>query len=344
MLQKSRMLQVIRKNVVKKCFEMFNELSENTEQYLEFYKNFSKNIKLGIHEDRTNREKLVNLLRYNSYNSGEELISLQQYVDNMPENQSDIYYIIGEDVNNLRNSSFVEGIVKRGFDVLLMGEPIDEYCIQQVSDFKEHKLISITKEGFTLPESDEEKLRQETLRSEYDSVCQKIKEMLNGKVESVNISTRLVDSPCCIVTGSHGWSANMERIMKAQALRDNQSMGFMSSKKHLEINPNHPIISTIRNRLSQEEPDLATINNLVFLIYDTALLTSGFTLEQPNVFASRMYNIIELGLGIELQETEEEIDAINLETSDNSLDENQEINVSEESTNEESNNEMEQVD
>ena len=285
MLQKSRMLQVIRKNVVKKCFEMFNELSENTEQYLEFYKNFSKNIKLGIHEDRTDREKLVNLLRYNSYNSGEELISLQQYVDNMPENQSDIYYIIGEDVNNLRNSSFVEGIVKRGFDVLLMGEPIDEYCIQQVSDFKEHKLISITKEGFTLPESDEEKLRQETLRSEYDSVCQKIKEMLNGKVESVNVSTRLVDSPCCIVTGSHGWSANMERIMKAQALRDNQSMGFMSSKKHLEINPNHPIISTIRNRLSQEEPDLATINNLVFLIYDTALLTSGFTLEQPNVFA-----------------------------------------------------------
>ena len=179
-----------------------------------------------------------------------------------------------------------------------MSEPIDEYCIQQITDFKDHKLVSITKEGLELPSSEEDKDRFNTLKTDYELVCTKIKEMLDGKIESVTVSTLLNSSPCCIVTGNHGWSANMERIMKAQALRDNNSMGFMMSKKHLEINPSHPIINRIRDQINDNEDNISHIKSLVYLIYDTALLTSGFTLEEPTVFANRMYNIIQLGLGI----------------------------------------------
>merc|ERR1712042_293899 len=183
MLQQSKILKVIRKNLVKKCLELFGEISEDKDNYKKFYEQFSKNIKLGIHEDTQSRAEIADLLRYSSSASGDELTSLKDYVSRMKENQKDIYYITGESKEIVAASAFVEKVKKKGFEVL----------------------------------------------------CKVIKEILDKKVEKVTVSNRLVGSPCCIVTSTYGWSANMERIMKAQALRDTSTMGYLAAKKHLEI-------------------------------------------------------------------------------------------------------------
>jgi len=301
MLQQSRILKVIKKNIVKKCLEMFNELTENEEDYNKFYNNFSKNIKLGIHEDNTNRQKLAELLRYHS-SSSDKLTSLRDYVTRMSENQKDIYYITGESLDIVANSSFVEGVTKKGLEVLFMTEPIDEYCVQQLREYDGKNLVCITKEGLDLPEDESEKTKFEDTKKDYEEVCNKIKELLDNRVEKVFVSNRLVDTPCCIVTGQFGWSANMERIMKAQALRDNESMNHMMSKKSLEINPNNPIIKKIKDSINIDEEKM-TLKSLISLLYDTALLTSGFSLEEPKYFSARMNNMIMMGLGIEPEES-----------------------------------------
>ena len=305
MLQHSRILKVIRKNIVKKAIELFQETMDNEELSKSFYENYSKNIKLGIHEDSTNRSKLVKLLRYNSSACGDELTSLDDYITRMKENQNDIYYITGESREIVENSSFVEGIVKRGYEVLYMTETIDEYCIQQVSEYDGKKLVSITKEGLELPEDEEEKQAFEELKKEYECTCSKIKELLKDECEKVTLSNRLTDSPCCVVTGQFGWSANMERIMKAQALSDNSSMGYMMSKKNFEINPYHPIIREIRDKLENEETR-GVAGDLVNLLFETSLINSGFTLEKPTRFTERIYNMVKIGLGIE-EETDSDL-------------------------------------
>jgi molecular chaperone HtpG len=302
-LQHSRILKIIKKNIVKKSLEMIDDLSQNEEDYKSFYENFSKNIKLGIHEDTQNRTKLTKLLRYTSSKSVEP-ISLQTYVDNMLENQNEIYYIIGENRELLESSSFVEGLRKRDFEVLYMTEPIDEYCMQQLTDYDDKKFVCITKEGFNIPENDSSKTDFETIQKNHEGMCSFIKEILKDKLESVYISNRLVDSPCCIVSGQHGWSANMERIMKSQTLSNNSMMDYMMSKRHMELNYEHPIIKNIYDNYNNEDSDkILAMKNLIMLIYDTSLITSGFSLNDPNVFASRMYNIIQMGLGIDFEPT-----------------------------------------
>ena len=297
----------MRKNLVKRCVELFNELMDNEETRDTFYENFSKNIKLVIHEDTNQRPRLAKLLRYKTNNSGDGMTSLQDYVDRMKDNQTDIYYITGENEDAVRNSSFVEGVTSRGFEVLYLTEPIDEYVVQQLNEFEGRKLVSITREGFELPEDEEEKKRSEELKSEYESTCTKIREILSDRCEKVIVSTRLVDSPCCIVTSQHGWTANMERIMKAQALRDNSQMGYMIGKKNLEINPNHPIIKELKTKLEDEE-NSHIAGNLVNLLFETALINSGFMLDDPSNFSKRMYNMVSLGLGLDVRrEVEEEL-------------------------------------
>ncbi|XP_008551765.1 heat shock protein 83 [Microplitis demolitor] len=301
MLQQNKILKVIRKNLVKKCLELFEELTEDKENYKKFYEQFSKNLKLGIHEDSSNRSKLADLLRYNTSASGEESCSLKDYVGRMKENQKHIYFITGESKEQVANSSFVERVKKRGFEVVYMTEPIDEYVVQQMKEFDGKQLVSVTKEGLELPEDEAEKKKREEDKAKFEELCKVMKTILDSKVEKVVVSNRLVDSPCCIVTSQYGWTANMERIMKAQALRDTSTMGYMAAKKHLEINPDHPVIENLRQKAEADKND-KSVKDLVVLLFETALLSSGFSLDDPQVHAARIYRMIKLGLGIDEDE------------------------------------------
>jgi len=299
-LQQSRILKVIRKNIVKKCLELFNGLAEDEEAYKKFYEQFSKNLKLGIHEDSQNRTKIAELLRFQtSTTADDEMSSLKDYVTRMKENQNDIYFITGENKEQVATSSFTERLVKKGYEVLYMTEPIDEYCVQQLKEYDGKKLVAVTKEGLTLPEDEEEKKKFEEDKAKFEKMCEKVKEILGeSRVEKVIVSNRLATSPACIVTAEHGWSANMERIMKAQALRDNSTMGYMAAKKHLELNPDHSITKSINAKIEADPHDKA-IKDLCMLMYETALLTSGFALDDPMVHANRIHRMIKLGLGID---------------------------------------------
>nr|XP_022332033.1 heat shock protein HSP 90-beta-like [Crassostrea virginica] len=309
MLQQSKILKVIRKNLVKKCIELIEDLTEDKDNYKKFYEQFAKNLKLGIHEDSTNRKKLADFLRYYSSQSGDEMTSLKEYVSRMKENQKSIYYITGESREVVQNSAFVERVKKRGMEVIYMVDPIDEYAVQQLKEYDGKSLVNVTKEGLELPEDEEEKKKFEELKAEYEGLCKVMKDILDKKVEKVVVSNRLVTSPCCIVTSQYGWSANMERIMKAQALRDSSTMGYMAAKKHLEINPDHAIIKSLKEKAEVDKND-KSVKDLVMLLFETSLLASGFSLEEPGTHASRIHRMIKLGLGIDEDETPEAQEAV----------------------------------
>merc|ERR1719174_56439 len=291
MLQRSQILKVIKKNLVKKSIEMFNEIAENAEDYNKFWEQFGKNMKLGVHEDSQNRNKLADLMRYSSSKSGEDMTSLKDYVSRMKEDQKEIYCITGES--------------KKGVEVLYMVDPIDEYAIQQLKEYDGKKILNITKEGLNIEKSDEEKKEWEEKKASCENLCKLIKEVLGDKGEKVVVSDRLTNSPCCLVTGEYGWSANMERIIKAQALKDSSMSGYMASKKTMEINPMHAIIEALRARAEEDKND-KTVKDLIWLLFDTSLLTSGFALDEPTTFAGRIHRMIKLGLGIDEDDAVEE--------------------------------------
>lgn len=294
-LQESRIVRIMRKRLVRKAFDMILgiSLSENRDDYDKFWDNFGKHLKLGCIEDHSNHKRLAPLLRFYSSHSEEELISLDEYVENMKPEQKAIYYIAADSLSSAKNTPFLEKLLEKEFEVLLLVDPIDEIAVQNLKSYKEKEFVDISKEDLDLGDKNEEKEKE--IKQEFSQTCEWIKKRLGDKVASVQISNRLSSSPCILVSGKFGWSANMERLMKAQTMGDTSTLDFMRSRRVFEINPEHPIIRDL-SVACRNCPDNAEAQKAVDLLYDTALISSGFSPDKPSELSGKIYEMMGMAL------------------------------------------------
>ena len=314
-LQQSRVLSQIKNIIVKKSIELMNSIAEDDDKFKVFYENYNKMIKLGIHEDYKNRNKLVELLRYNSVNNSDKLISLKEYVSNMKEEDKSIYYICGDNKESLSRSPLIERIKEKGHDILYFTDPIDEYMIQNVREYMEKKLVDVSKEGIKF---DEDEIKKQS--EENKVLIDFIKEQLGSRVTEVKISDRLASTPCVLTTAEFGWTANMERIMKAQALRNSQMDQFMGARKIMELNPENLIMRTLKSKL-EDESNHKQCKDIVELLYSNAILNSGFILDNPSDYANKVNKMIEVGFCDAYEQKDEEKDQEKDEEKDEQKDE-----------------------
>jgi heat shock protein beta len=315
-LQQHKILKVMGKKLVRKALEMLRKLSnapteegEDHSPYIKFWNTFGKSVKMGVVEDAANRSKLAKLLRYKTSKSEGEFKSFDEYIGELPEWQSDIYFLAGESMEAILKSPFLEVATRKGIEVLLLDEPIDEYVMQHLGEFDGHKLQSLSKEGLKFGDEDEDVVKERTkvYKESFRPLTKYLKELFTGKVGKVTVSQRVEATPCVIVTGAYGNTANMERIMRAQTFADPTAMQQMSASRTLELNPRHPIIVEL-NKLVEAAPEEEATKDLAWLMYDTALLSSGFNQQDTELFSARMHRTIAKSLNVESMELAEEIE------------------------------------
>ncbi|CAA0841165.1 Endoplasmin homolog [Striga hermonthica] len=328
MLQQHSSLKTIKKKLIRKALDMIRKLAEedpdesndkdkkevedssdNNEkkgQYAKFWNEFGKSIKLGIIEDATNRNRLAKLLRFETSKSDGKLTSLDQYISRMKSGQKDIFYITGTSKEQLEKSPFLERLTKKGYEVIFFTDPMDEYLMQYLMDYEDKKFQNVSKEGLKLGKDSKDK----ELKESFKELTKWWKGALASEnVDDVKISNRLADTPCVVVTSKYGWSANMERIMQSQTLSDANKQAYMRGKRVLEINPRHPIIKELRERVVKD-PEDESVKQTAQLMYQTALMESGFVLSDPKDFASRIYSSVKNSLNISPDASVEEEDDV----------------------------------
>ncbi|XP_047659708.1 endoplasmin isoform X1 [Tachysurus fulvidraco] len=307
-LQQHKLLKVIRKKLVRKTLDMIKKIAE--EQYNDkFWKEFGTNIKLGVIEDHSNRTRLAKLLRFQTSHSESVLSSLEQYVERMKEKQDKIYFMAGTSRKEAESSPFVENLLKKGYEVIYLTEPVDEYCIQALPEFDGKRFQNVAKEGIKFDESDKAKEKREALEKEYEPLTTWLKDKsLKDKIEKAVLSQRLTKSPCALVASQYGWSGNMERIMKAQAYQTGKDIStnyYASQKKTLELNPKHPLIKEMLKRVASNEDD-QTASDLAVVLFETATLRSGYQLADTKAYGDRIERMLRLSMNIDLDEQVEE--------------------------------------
>ena len=329
-LQQHTSLKTIKKKLVRKALDMIRKLAEEGQddddeeaadaaaddsadeeetKYDKFWKNYGKAIKLGIIEDASNRTRLAKLMRFYTSKSPTKLVSLEQYVERMKPGQKSIYYLAGESREALEKSPFLEKLLQKDLEVIYFTDPIDEYTMQNLTEFDDFKFSNASKDDLKFGDDTEAaKARLKKVKEEFKDFTKWWKEILpSEEVEAVKISNRLVTTPCSVVTSKYGWSANMERIMKAQALSDDGRMAYMRGRKTLEINPGHPIIKALKEKSEDDAGDEDT-KRTALIMYETALLESGFMFEEPKGFAGRLFDMVRRDLGVEADAQVEEPD------------------------------------
>jgi len=295
-LQKSKVLSIINKRLVRKSLEMIREIAEDEDkaQYVMFWNNFGKYLKVGAVEDDVNRKEIAPLLRFFSSKSGEEYTSLDEYVEAMPESQKAIYFVTGDGRENASMSPVIEKLASRGYDVLLATEPLDEIMMESLRSYKEKDIVDAAKENLKLDddEDEESKKKKEELREEFKQVSVFLETLLKDKIQKVVVSDLLTDSPAVLVQGAYGMSPTMQRYMRAQAVASGAGGSFPDMNKAvLEINPNHPIIKDLERmvEINKESDDL---KERALLMYDVAAMTSGYDVADTRDFARRVMELM----------------------------------------------------
>jgi len=333
MLQTSKVLRVIKKKLVTKTLEMIRKIAEkkkdddkedddeneeeeekesdpaaeveDNEDYVTFWKEFNKAIKLGLYEDSSNRTKLAKLLRFFSSKSGDNYTSLEKYISRMKKGQKSIYYISGESKEAVEASPYLERLKKKGYEVLYYIDPIDEYAMPQLTEFKGFQFAGANKENLKLEDDATEEKKLAKLGEMYKPITDWFKESLGTKIEKAVVSNRLLETPAILVSSQYGWSTNMERIMKAQTMGNNDRSSNMVAQKTLEINPGHPIIKELKSRVEKDDKD-AEAKDMADTLFDVALVQAGLTPTDPSKFATRLESLMRLGLGLSKDEAVED--------------------------------------
>ena len=369
MLQAHSSLKTIKKKLVRKALDMVRKMAVAEEEeegeegeeeaeegagaaekgkYKKFWTNFGKSIKLGIIEDVANRQRLAKLLRVHTSVSGEEVISLDTYISRMKEGQKTIYYLAGQSLEELQQSPFLEKLLKKGYEVIFFTDSLDEYMMQQLTDYEDLKFQNASKENLKMSDKDDkEKKAEKALKEEFKPLVKWWKEQLGSGVDSVKVSNRLTSSPCVVVTSQFGWSANMERIIKAQAMGDGEGQSYMKGRRTLEINPKHPMIATLKSKVDGEEEGAEQVAKLM---YETALLESGFNIDDPRAYASLVHSVLKEQMGIdpeaeveeEAEGEEEEVEEDEEEAEEEEEDDGEEVEEVEEDEEEEDEEEEEE--